>query len=419
MLFKFLLVFSILIILLAACSPISAGSPKNDATLAAVSATKFVEATQTATLMSTETPEEEESYILDQIKMFDEKNGWLVAGREDGPMYLFHTTDGGLSWADVTPPGISDITPGFFFLDAQTAWLPSSTPDTNVPTIFHTSDAGKSWEQYGHLPFKQAVLHFTNPSFGWATADGGSNMNHDYFTLYQSLDGGIHWTQLLFAKNLGLASDAPTLPVGTFQVANGQNFYFLDPSTIWFGGNQLEAQDHVILQLSRDAGQTWSQKTIEVPGTDQLADKTVIFGTPLFLSEKDGYIVASYSVPEHDGLSAQAVSDVMMTHDGGNTWIASPNLVKGESYSSLHIDFISSTDAFFHCGDSLCRTLDGAQTWTSIRSNFDFTPINDHYPLLDLDFVNAQVGWAIIHQDSQYQLIKTNDGGVTWTMLHP
>ena len=129
-------------------------------------------------------------------------------------------------------------------------------------------------------------------------------------------------------------------------------------------------------------------------------------------------MVASYSVPEHDGIAATDVSDVMMTHDGGNTWIASPNLIKGESYWSLHIDFISPTEAFFHCGDSLCMTQDGAQTWTSLPSNFDFAPINDHYPLLDLDFVNAQVGWAIVHQDSQYQLIKTSDGGITWTMLH-
>ena len=286
MLFKFLIVFLILIVLLVACSPISAGvkaphteqtpspiytepilaltknairtgeaqtqiaaSPKNDAMLTALSATKSVETTQTAgtaILMPTETPEEKEGYVLNRIKMFDEKNGWLIAGREDGPVYLFHTTDGGLRWTDVTPQGISDITPGYFFLDAQTAWLPSSTLDTNVPTIYHTSDAGKSWEQYGHLPFKQAVLHFANSTFGWAMADGASNMNHDYFTLYQSLDGGIHWTQLMFAKNLGLAIDVPTLPAGTFEVANGQNFYLLEPSTIWFGGNQLEPQDHVV-----------------------------------------------------------------------------------------------------------------------------------------------------------------------------
>src|ERR1043165_8478588 len=100
MLFKFFLVFLILIALLVACAPSSAGSPKNDAILTAVSATKFVKTTQTAIPMPMETPEQEEGYVLNQIKMFDEKNGWLVAGREDGPTYLFHTADGGVSWVD-------------------------------------------------------------------------------------------------------------------------------------------------------------------------------------------------------------------------------------------------------------------------------------------------------------------------------
>jgi photosystem II stability/assembly factor-like uncharacterized protein len=344
--------------------------------------------------------------VPEEIKMFDENHGWMIGGEDFATRRLFYTDDGGLTWNDITPSSIADIEAGFF-LDAQTAWIPSAAAGTNIPTIVHTTDAGKSWQQYQDLPFKQASLDFANPLIGWATADVGVAAGNLYFTLYQTLDGGTHWRQLILGQSF-LAIE-PSLPRGTIHIVDGQDFKFLNPSTIWFGGNQIVSMSNVVFQVSHDSGKTWTKITIDVPESNRIGDGILTYGTPDFITQNDGYVVASYALPNSAG-----GSDVIMTHDGGNTWTASHNLIAGETNWSLHIDFISPTEAFFHCGDSLCLTRDSMQTWTAIPSNFSFSPVNEQQTLQALDFVDAQVGWAIVNENGANQLIKTTDGGRTW-----
>ena len=49
--------------------------------------------------------------------MIDSLNGWAT-----GDSYLLRTTDGGLTWYNFTPPGVSTFS-GAFFKDSNAAWV--------------------------------------------------------------------------------------------------------------------------------------------------------------------------------------------------------------------------------------------------------------------------------------------------------
>jgi photosystem II stability/assembly factor-like uncharacterized protein len=63
-------------------------------------------------------------------------------------------------------------------------------------------------------------------------------------------------------------------------------------------------------------------------------------------------------------------------------------------------------------GSTLNETSDGGQYWTAITTSANFRNISQ------LDFVSAQVGWAISTPTSAAPvLLKTMDGGHTWVQV--
>ena len=365
----------------------------------------------------------EKPVILVSIKMFDENHGWLIIGAEGASRRVLHTDDGGVTWEDSTPDGIASIRGGIYFLNSQTAWIPAFAVDSNIPTIYQTTDSGKSWRQYQNLPFESASpykpfsLHFSNPQVGWATVDEGVGAGHYAFTLYQTVDGGSSWTQLLLAKTLGVDLE-PKLSVGTFLV-KGQSIEFLDLSTIWFGGDQAAAANNVFLQVSRDAGKTWRKIHIDVPAVPEAGDNPLVgYSLPVFITSEDAYLLVGYSFQANATASTlRSISVLMLSHDGGETWTASPTLLYGSAWD-LHLQFITPNDAFSRCLDLLCLTHDGGQTWKYLDSNVSFG--NYGNSILSMwDFVNVNTGWAIVYDGVASKLIRTMDGGNSWSTFRP
>jgi len=397
----------------------TAVSPKNNATLDAIMATKYAGATQmaeTITAAPSETPASPASKYLTQIKMFDETHGWLVAGADGVTRRILHTDDGGLTWKDSTPNEITFVGSGIYFLDSKAAWVPAFVGAQNAPVIFQTVDAGVHWAEYQQLPFKDAspdkqfALKFFDPLNGLAIADQGVSLGHFGFTLYQTADGGKNWTQLFLAKSLNLKPESG-LPDGTLFISDDKAIEFLNPSTAWFGGNQLEYTQVVVLQASRDGGKTWKNIPITVPIPDGVgSDILAAYSLPVFITEKDAYLIVGYSTS-----SNLTISVLMLTHDGGETWTASPALLNNSEWN-LHLKFVTPKDGFYHCGFSLCVTHDGAQTWQMVSSNVIFGYFGNS-GLTMWGFVNTATGWAILDEDGVSKLVKTIDGGKNWITL--
>jgi photosystem II stability/assembly factor-like uncharacterized protein len=82
------------------------------------------------------------------------------------------------------------------------------------------------------------------------------------------------------------------------------------------------------------------------------------------------------------------------------------------SFANTQVGYIGGYDGL------LLKTTNGGQTWDSLT---EITVMNTFNDVIDLDFVSANVGYAIISQygNPTYRgdLFKTTDGGLTWTAV--
>jgi photosystem II stability/assembly factor-like uncharacterized protein len=131
------------------------------------------------------------------ITFRDVNHGWIGGAIPmDDYFYLFHTVDGGVTWAqepDIALPAaftgsMLDVWQPLF-VDATTAFLPVQTyPPSGVGTllIYRSTDSGETWTYRGFVEGRRDV-DFISADMGWLAAD---------LALFQTLDGGVIWTTM-------------------------------------------------------------------------------------------------------------------------------------------------------------------------------------------------------------------------------
>ena len=98
-----------------------------------------------------------------------------------------------------------------------------------------------------------------------------------------------------------------------------------------------------------------------------------------------------------------------LTADSGQTW-RSWQAAGNESFVDARTGWrLLISDA----GDPnlLQQTTDGGMTWTTLRKVDWLTA--------QFDFINGQVGWAIVSDGANSALFHTVDGGTNWTEIKP
>ena len=138
---------------------------------------------------------------------------------------VLRTTNGGLSWQNVTPnsEGFRDV----FFINSSTGWVVGSS-------IYKTTNGGSNWtRQYGDGASELDAISFSDPSKGWAT--GFNNL------VLRTTDGGGHWA----SQNVG----APPVTAITGVTA-------VNSTTAWIAGW------YGFVAQTTDGGSTWRQEPI-------------------------------------------------------------------------------------------------------------------------------------------------------------
>ncbi len=152
----------------------------------------------------------------------------IWAGSDDGLIHV--TSDGGLKWTNVTPPGMPDfgrvslIEASSF--DQGTAYAAVKRPllGDRAPYIFRTHDMGKTWTKIvTGLPSEDYVHSVREDPTRRGLLYAGTQHG-----VYMSYDDGEHWSPL--SLNL------PDLPVVSMELsgsslaisAHGRGFYVLD-----------------------------------------------------------------------------------------------------------------------------------------------------------------------------------------------
>jgi photosystem II stability/assembly factor-like uncharacterized protein len=336
-------------------------------------------------------------------------------------------------WVNTNSPVASSRTDDICFLTPKLGWLVNSNGQ-----IARTDDGGDSWTIQlsigpgANKPYMRSI-GFANDQIGWAgTLPPGSEKisdsssqpkDPDYASqlLFHTTDGGKNWVQVA-----NLPRNAPGGMCGLSVVnekvvyASGSN----DPSVVNVG---------VLKTL--DGGETWRV-------IDMSAHATTLIDCHFF-DELHGWVVGgraddrcpafnpAYNLnhPQYGGLKPV----VLETRDGGETWV---NRATGIYFPfcgewgwkifwlpNRQTGFVSLEN--FGAGGIL-RTDDGGQTWTRL-------PINDNRPLAvpqggrpiyaananleGVGFVDEQHGWVGGWGDAAFignYNSYTADGGQTW-----
>jgi len=330
---------------------------------------------------------------LTSIHMLNELNGWGVAETS-----VVRTNDGGLTWYDLTPPGLADL--GYsvseFFLDRDHAWI--VVPDPNdymrAGALHRTQDGGLNWTESA-VPFGGGDLTFLDASNGWMLADLGGGAGSNAVAVYQTEDGGATWTRV-YINDPNAQGAGDSLPLGGIK----SGLIPLNMQTAWIGG-VIYAPGVVYLYRTDNGGRTWAPVAIPLPDG---AQESEIDFEGLQFATADNALLAIRMTGDRYQLA------LYMTQDGGETWALTPTLIP----DSGSVDFVSAEAGVVWNGSQFFVTRDAARTWTITPPDVAF---GDTFSRMD--FVSPDVGWVITYdQTGRYNLYKTTDGGATWISLY-
>jgi photosystem II stability/assembly factor-like uncharacterized protein len=347
------------------------------------------------------------------IHMIDINQGWSIGGLKKASDHVFRTADGGQTWRDVTPPqpapsASASITALGYFLNATTAWVAYGYPAESggVPPfiqVWKTNDGGGKWS-YGSIDtslvsgetFSPYFLNFTDIQHGWLMVYLGAGMMHAYVALFMTNDGGATWTDILdpFTDN-GIQSFPKT------------GMVFVDPQTGWLTRDAQGVDPTPHIFRTTDSGVTWTRLDLPAP-----ADVSNLY---------DSYACGSYSPNAFSALSVAIAMKCLdngtfkiekdyayFTSDGGVTWETNP--LPADYTFGVGLYFFSPQSGLA-LGRKIYKTTDGGQTWKYIQQvSWDG----------QFSFLSMDLGWAYVFNDQgENALVKTVNGGETWTMLHP
>lgn len=411
-----------LMLLLGSCSPFSVAT-KQPVTLSAQIITRTPVVISTPLPIATPTIAPAlGSMRFDGFDMVDETSGWSWGNNGSSKSLLLHTSDGGQTWMDVTPNGESLLVfPPYtgYFLDAQTAWVIHADE-----RLAQTSDGGKTWKVINQnlkaeliWPYRDWYrLRFADANHGWLVAGYSAAGAHEFF--YETRDGGASWNPL----------DFETWPEDLYDVRDYKNelAFWTMIDAIYYDSTRFiiapgEQEGTLKIFLSTDWGNSW--KTVQLlpsefhEQTFNPYDRKI--SQPIFFDSQYGILIVGIS----DRTANTVKSFVYGTCDGGLTWslISGPIMIQqGDS----EISFLSVHDAVYVCGVKFCSTNDSGSTWVVHDLGTDI-PLKDDHTFLQLDFVNPATGWLLIRMNDAQgiwlnsRLLKTTDGGRTWTELSP
>ncbi|MBI3151290.1 MAG: hypothetical protein HYZ21_04110 [Chloroflexi bacterium] len=396
-----------LLSLLAACTgvPVTTQSLEAQNTPVPVATqTNLVEVTETAAQSaiapaSTPLPAEIAAPLIDSpsiifIDMMNEIYGWGVTETE-----IVSTNDGGVTWYNVTPPGLTDAGYSVFpeFFDQSHAWIQIVDPNNypNGGTLYRTSNGGVTWESI-ETPFSAGDMEFVDPNNGWMMADLGVGAGSMAIAVFQTTDGGATWNRT-YTNDPNLEGAGDTLPLGGIKVM----LVPLDMSTAWIGG-VIYSSGSTYLFRTDDNGRTWSQVSMMLPGEAQSSELTI---------EKIKFSSPTQGILAIRMTSATLETILYTTNNGGETW--EPALATLPSSGMLEIP--SAQEMIFYYNNQFYVTKDAASTFEIIDPNIAFGE-----SLTDMSFVNSSSGWVVTTSPTnQRTLYKTTDGGRTWSPINP
>jgi photosystem II stability/assembly factor-like uncharacterized protein/pimeloyl-ACP methyl ester carboxylesterase len=247
-------------------------------------------------------------------------------------------------------------------------------------------------------PGKQDDICFINQRKGWYVNGFGN--------IYHSADGGMTWTKQWEQKGSFFRCIAFLDSLRGFVGTVG---------TDYFPG----VSDTIPLYKTTDGGKTWMPVNYNGPYVKGLCAIDVVREQIINRGNID-YVEHVYAVGR-----VGAPANMMVSHDGGNTWTSFP-VKEGDMLFDIKmfdkengIACSASAADISQSNALLLKTSDGGKTWKRVyQSNRPFETT------WKVSFPNQQVGYASIQSYNpdttvkQQRIVKTIDGGNNWEELN-
>jgi photosystem II stability/assembly factor-like uncharacterized protein len=372
------------------------------------------------------------SYSIVDAQYKSADTAWIIAQLyvHNGPTVLMNTTDGGRTWHEqFRIPDGSGIG-SFRFWNLKDGELVENVPSTLAPSkipgapgssnmvdrIYRTQDGGAHWALVDR-PVDWS--HLGGPAFSLTQLEewriSGRDLSPPRLDLQLTTDGGDHWTTV------------GTIPTDADNV--GSNLTFTDSQTGWLTANESKSYawdangkpipftpPAALLWVTRDGGQTWAP--IDLPLPAEAAANDVRLESPVFFG-KDGLLEFEVNGPpptfQPDPSKPPTTqgwmhSYMLQSHDGGRSWGELEQTPGGLQEGGAF--FFDARHWMLSHGSDISETFDAGKTWSTRQVlasglTFSFAPWN---------YIDGRTIWSQVGAD---KLVRSSDGGATWTAVTP
>lgn len=279
--------------------------------------------------------------LTPSISVVDANIAWIAGGTSNSPA-IYRTSDGGVTWTQITTTGTVNELFCIWAISATSAIVGEGAINSFAKLYKFASD-GSKWNvvlQTGQNDggFNNIIFSRSNPLIGGTLAD----------EIYVTTNGGNNWTM----KSTGVVG-----------VSSAQNsLMFIDQNFFGFGLKNGASR----VRMSPDGGITWSTKNLNLSGNY----------TSGFTFKSDKMI----------GLSSTSSSMpyIARTTDGGTTW-NTINIGTGLTGTTT-IKWVPGTSVVYILGSngSIKRSVNDGLTWVSLPTagvtglnHFDFNKVNN------------------------------------------
>ena len=368
---------------------------------------------------------------LTSIHMVNGNQGWAVqTNPETRQSIVLKTSDGGHTWKNVTPPFLTNHSneiqqyEGLVtdFLDVTHAYVAVATIHTqangamaDVPTVFVTTDGGKSWSSATTpAPYADNVpvyVHFRTSSNGVEMNEFDTNGGDGFpvHQLYETTDGGLSWH--LMAKAPSQTEIPETVKPGQMPTVNpgpGLTWVTMLDQKVGFTPGQNSVASSVPnvalrtkLYKTADGGKTWVPVSLSIPKMNSPA--SVVILQPSILQSGDIVVpvVENYGVPPTNYQLGLYVSA-----DGGSTFAQVSHTTVIANNAACFGDFLNDNEGWFWIGGNLLMITDGGKTFT--KASFP-----ELSTVTSVQFINPTTGYVATDEG----LWQTTDGGKRWGQI--
>ena len=340
---------------------------------------------------------------------FVNDNVGYITGEGNSHLVL-KTTDGGLSWTDLSFGDSSNETNTIFFLDENTGWI-GGTNTSVQPYIYRTDDGGLTWTEQD-LP--AVIADQTAAITGVVFADenvGYACVNSLYVQVpvLKTTDGGTTWDVIFTSErdyhHIALRDAQSIAVVATSVLGSGADKLYVSTD----GGVNFSTYNQPVKNYA--GGAVYRGDEIVVVSDQSIVMRSPANGAALeVINESPRLNAIAWQDALNGWITSGYVSGTapfsLRTTDGGNTWTDAPGAPGGTAIDFLDTDPDRGWILFPGQLAKLWRTTNGGDSWLVKQVG------NGGSFLEDFFFVDANVGWVFGGNGS---IRKTTDGGVNFS----